>query len=143
MKRNLFAYGTLMCEDILSAVADCSPASAAAVLKNYRRLKVRDEHYPGLIHHPGGWVEGLLYRDIKPAAWARLDRFEGAMYERVSVVVEFDDVTLVQADTYLIRPESEHRLEPVEWDFEGFLAHGKDGFVRDYAGYESVRTQSD
>ncbi len=132
-----------MCEDILNSVAGCVPVSSAAVLKNYRRLKVRGEQYPGLIHRPGGRIEGVLYHNIESAVWARLDRFEGALYERIAVTVESSYGTLAQAETYLIRPESEHRLEPVEWDFGRFLAHGKDGFVRDYAGYECVRTQSD
>jgi gamma-glutamylcyclotransferase (GGCT)/AIG2-like uncharacterized protein YtfP len=143
MSRNLFAYGSLMCEDILGSVAGCAPAFEAAVLKDYRRLKVRGEHYPGLVRHPGGRVDGMLYHALQTPAWVRLDRFEGVMYERVAVSVNLADGTLVEADTYLIRPESEHRLEPVEWDFELFLAHGKEGFVRDYAGYEAVRTQSD
>ena len=143
MKRNLFAYGTLMCEDILGTVAGCAPASVAAVLVDHRRLRVRGEHYPGLIRQPGGRVEGVMYRSLEPAAWVRLDRFEGEMYERLAVTVEAADGTLVEADTYLIRPESAHRLEPVEWDFEIFLAQGKEGFVSDYAGYEAVRSQPD
>ena len=143
MNRNLFAYGSLMCEDILTSVAGCTPVSATVVLKDYRRLKVRHEHYPGLIHHPGGSVEGVLYRTLEVPAWARLDRFEGEMYERVAVTVELGDGMLAQADTYLIRPGFEHRLEPVDWDFEFFLAQGKDGFVSDYAGYEAMRSPSD
>jgi hypothetical protein len=132
-----------MCEDILSSVAGCAPVSVAVVLNDFRRLRVQGEHYPGLVRHPGGRVEGVLYHTLEAPAWARLDRFEGAMYERIPVTVELGDGTRVQADTYLIRPESENLLESVEWDFEVFLKQGKDGFVRDYAGYETVRTQSD
>jgi gamma-glutamylcyclotransferase (GGCT)/AIG2-like uncharacterized protein YtfP len=143
MNRNLFAYGTLMCEDILSSVAGCTPAFVAAVLKDHRRLKVRGEHYPGLVRYPGVRVDGVLYRALDTAAWTQLDRFEGAMYQRIPVTVECGDGTLANADTYLIRSESENRLEPVEWDFEVFLACGKEEFVSDYAGYEVVRTPSD
>lgn len=143
MIRNLFAYGTLMCDDIIAAVAGHTPVSVTAVLKNHRRLRVRGEHYPGLTRHRGGQVEGVLYRALEPAVWARIDRFEGLMYERVRVTVELCDGTLAHADTYRVRPKYENRLEPVEWDFQAFLDVGKQGFVREYAGYESVRAQSD
>lgn len=68
--------------------------------------------------------------------------FRGGDVRTRIVAVEFVDGTLAQADTYLVRPESKHRLEPVEWDFELFLAQGKTGFVIDYAVYESVRAPS-
>lgn len=143
MHRKLFAYGTLMCEDILASVAGCSPLSSAAVLRNFCRFRVRDEHYPGLIRCAGGQVDGVLYRELGPAVWARLDRFEGSMYECISVTVETGHGASLQADTYLVRPEFESRLEPVEWDFEAFLVRGKEEFVREYSGYETVASQPD
>lgn len=142
MKRNLFAYGTLMCEDILTRVAGSTPAAAASVLTDFRRLVIRDAQYPGLIRYPGGRVEGVLYRDIAAAAWLRLDSFEGEMYERIAVTVEAGDGTLVEADTYLIRPGFEQLLELVEWDFETFLANGKEAFIREYTGYAVVSGQA-
>lgn len=132
-----------MCEDIIRAVAGCSPVSCAAALTGFRRVRVRGEHYPGLIRDPDGRVDGVLYRDIEAAAWARLDSFEGDMYERITVTVESGDGTRVDADTYLVRRESENRLERIEWDFETFLDNGKRAFVREYAGYESVRDRTD
>ena len=46
---NLFAYGTLMCEDIMQDVAGCRLSCVPAELRGYSRRRVRGEHYPALV----------------------------------------------------------------------------------------------
>jgi len=138
---HLFAYGTLMCEDIMHEVAGCSVRSVSAVLDGYCRLRVRDETYPGLIRRAGAAVEGVLYRDIPKSAWKRLDRFEGAMYVRQSLRVRTEDGALVPADTYVVRPRDRHRLVAADWDFDEFLAGGKDRFRAGYRGYRAIQSR--
>jgi cation transport regulator ChaC len=127
-----------MCEDILRQVAGCDAASAPAVVYGFKRRCVRGEHYPALVPAEGGRVEGVLYRDLSDAAWQRLDRFEGEMYDRQQVQVEVLDGTVLSAFTYIVRPEHADRLEAAEWDFAEFLRHGKESFQRQYVGYEAL-----
>jgi gamma-glutamylcyclotransferase (GGCT)/AIG2-like uncharacterized protein YtfP len=137
--KDLFAYGTLMCDDIMRSVAGCALSHTHAVLRGYRRYAVRGEDYPALVAGGGGLVEGVLYHDIPDTAWLRLDRFEGEMYERRFVDVLLTDGRTESVYAYIIRPEFEGRLESTEWDFEAFLRSGKNRFETHYPGYGALK----
>jgi len=137
--QDLFAYGTLMCADIMRAVSGCpEPAGSAGLLRDHCRLCVRGEHYPGLVPRPGGRVEGIVYHAVPADAWARLDRFEGGLYRRAGVDVELPDASVRRVQTYLVRPELGGCLEDREWQLEAFLRHGKAAFESCYAGYAAI-----
>jgi gamma-glutamylcyclotransferase (GGCT)/AIG2-like uncharacterized protein YtfP len=139
---HLFAYGTLMCEDIMHRVAACQPAHAPAALAGYRRCRVSGEEYPGIVSAPGGLVPGLVYFDVPEAAWPRLDVFEGEMYRRTAVSITGVDVCgdelALEAQTYVVRPQFVHRLLPAEWSLAEFLASGRPRFEAAYAGFEQL-----
>lgn len=140
---DLFAYGTLMCADIMRAVSGCPElAGTAGLLREHRRLCVRGEHYPGLVLQPGASVEGIVYHAVPAAAWARLDRFEGSLYVREAVEVELADATIRRVHTYLVRPGLTGLLEDRVWRLEDFLRHGKADFENAYAGYAAIETSS-
>ena len=142
MSIHLFAYGTLMCEDIMHKVSACRPAHAPATLGNYRRCRVDGEVYPGVVAEQGGLVRGLVYFDVPAEAWARLDAFEGEMYCRSIVLLTGADVCgdeiSLEAETYVVRPEFVHRLLPVEWSLAEFLESGRQRFEAGYAGFEQL-----
>jgi len=124
---NFFAYGTLMCADIMHQVAGCLPAHALATLARYRRCRIRGEEYPAIVGQQGVAVQGVVYLEVPDAAWMRLDRFEGEMYDRRTVRVDCADGNRLAADTYVIRPEFAHLLLTSEWSYEEFL---RAGFVK-------------
>ena len=134
-KNHLFAYGTLICADILAEVAGCRAVGESAVLRGYDRRQVIGADYPGILPQSGGTVEGLVYRDLPPAAWCRLDRFEGEMYRRVTVAVRLASGGKLQVQAYVVRPAWRHRLGVSDWDRDGFLREGKARFRRAYRGY--------
>lgn len=129
MAEHCFTYGSLMCADIMAAVSGVSCRSAPARLSGYRRRPVIGQCYPGIRPAVGHAVSGVLYRDVPPAAWLRLDRFEGAEYERCRVEVLVEDGSRVSAWTYVFRASHASRLGRGEWDFERFLRADKAGFV--------------
>ncbi len=135
---DLFVYGTLMCADILEAVAGKLPGRAPAVLRGYRRFEVRGEGYPAIMAFEGWTVEGLLCFDISQESWSRLDRFEGEMYLRRLVKVELKGGGIGKGYAYVVRPEFEERLGPGEWSFETFKKYGKGTFISDYQGYDAL-----
>lgn len=81
---HFFAYGTLMCEDILLAATGCRFTGVRGVLRDYERRTIRGEVYPGIVVTPGKVVEGLVYSDLPEVTWRCLDTFEGEMYQRRS-----------------------------------------------------------
>lgn len=134
----LFTYGSLMCEDIMTEVAGTQLSCEAAILHGYRRFLVKDEHYPGVIMEAGGVVTGIVYHGLDAVNWQRLDRFEGEMYDRQPVRVCYADGREAVVDCYLFRPEFFHRLSSTEWDFAAFLQSGKTLFQHQYSGFKAI-----
>jgi gamma-glutamylcyclotransferase (GGCT)/AIG2-like uncharacterized protein YtfP len=132
---HLFAYGTLMCPDIMTEVSGLQLPTTFATLRGYRRLRVKGEDYPALVPDATGLVSGVIYRGITETAWTLLDRFEGEMYARVGAQVELADGTVSAAQTYVVNGSFGACLEEVEWDFAEFLRSGKERFRTSYRGY--------
>ncbi|MBU0967195.1 MAG: gamma-glutamylcyclotransferase [Proteobacteria bacterium] len=135
---NLFAYGTLMCADIMLQVAGCLPAQLPVALAHYRRCRVRGEEYPAIVGQQDAAVQGLVYLDVPQEAWQRLDGFEGEMYDRRPVLVDGVEGKSLAAHTYVIRPEFAHLLLPSEWSYEEFLRTGRKRFAADYGGFAAL-----
>jgi gamma-glutamylcyclotransferase (GGCT)/AIG2-like uncharacterized protein YtfP len=135
---HLFAYGTLMCEDIMQEVSGCLLKHRRGVLKGYVRQRVKGQVYPGLLQREANRVDGVVYLNVPASAWERLDRFEGEMYARRTVSIEMDSGGRLAAETYIVRPEYVDRLEEAEWDFSEFLNSGKSKFRAGYVGYHSI-----
>ncbi len=120
----LFAYGTLMEPAVLSAVTGRPFSSQPAVLHGYARYRVRDAVYPGLVPEAEAVTVGLLYDEMDPDTLARLDAFEGALYDRLTLTVDADPTPTgpetVTAAVYVVRPAERARLSPDRWDFATF-----------------------
>jgi len=135
---NLFAYVTLMCDDIMKAVAGYLPVKKNGVIAGYRRLAVRNEQYPGLVKAPGGSVAGVVYFDISERGWQRLDSFEGDMYSRENVEIMVEGATLVSC-TYVVKENFHHLLSDSDWSFQRFMDQGKGKFEDGYSGYDELK----
>lgn len=133
--KHCFAYGSLMCEDIMSGVCGHTGAGEPAILAGFARHPVRDEHYPGILPRSGAVVRGVLYRNVAPDALTQLDTFEGAQYYRTHVRVQLADGQEISADTYVFKPEYAHLLVPGDWNFEQFISVGKRHFITAYPGF--------
>jgi len=133
--KNLFAYGTLMCEDIFSLASGIRhPETAAGILRGYTRHPVIGEVYPGILPKNKCSVQGIVYFNIPEKAWPLLDCFEGGLYERTVVRIECGNSKKITACTYVIRQRFSDRLDQrQDWDFQDFLAVGKRNFMLDAA----------
>lgn len=138
MKAHCFTYGSLMWADIMARVCGHEFASEPASLADHQRHPVRGQDYPGLRAAAGGLVPGRLYLDVTPDAWARLDAFEGAEYERVGVLVALADGRMLPAEVYRFRAEFADRLLPGDWDAEAFGREGRQRFIARYVGFEVI-----
>ena len=134
----LFAYGTLMCEDIMQEVAGCLPQHHNGILKGFKRRQIRGEQYPAVFPDRDACVEGVVYQGVSDVSWDRLDRFEGEMYIRQNVVVGLQDGTTIVAMTYVLRPEYVGCLDEMEWSFTEFLSGKKVLFQRQYLGFQKL-----
>jgi gamma-glutamylcyclotransferase (GGCT)/AIG2-like uncharacterized protein YtfP len=140
---NLFAYGTLMVEEIMTLVTGDRFESTPARLMGYGRYLLRGEHYPGIRPMPRHRVDGLLYLDLGENALGRLDLFEGEMYRRRSVTLCLPDAADVCAETYVLRPPYYNRLSNRPWDLQTFLRTGRRSFINGYAGVSRLQADGD
>jgi gamma-glutamylcyclotransferase (GGCT)/AIG2-like uncharacterized protein YtfP len=136
---HLFAYGTLMCNDIMEEIVGSHLFPVSATLRGYRRMRVKGEHYPALVPDAEQHVEGIVYLNISGASWDRLDQFEGEMYSRKMVQVELNDGHTIPAETYVARAEFMDYLVDAKWDFSEFLRKNKGSFRRSYKGYRALK----
>lgn len=132
--KHLFAYGTLMCDDVMEDVSGLVLSGVPGVLQGYRRLRVKGEHYPAIAPDENSVVDGVVYQNIPHPAWVRLDRFEGEMYARETVKVALASGAVLSAETYVVRAGFSDYLEETEWDFSAFLRDGKESFCKSYKG---------
>ena len=134
----LFAYGTLMCEDIMQEVAGCLPQHHNGILKGFKRRQIRGEQYPAVFPDRNACVEGVVYLNVSDVSWDRLDRFEGEMYIRQNVVISLQDGKTIEAMAYVLRPEYVGCLDEMEWSFTEFLSGKKALFQRQYLGFQKL-----
>jgi gamma-glutamylcyclotransferase (GGCT)/AIG2-like uncharacterized protein YtfP len=117
----LFTYGTLMCPEVLAAVAGATGAARPARLPGYVRRRVRGAVWPGILRRPGASVEGVLWSGLGAAALARLDRYEGAAFRREAVIVATAEGE-VPAHAYILAARHRWRLTKHDWAPEAFRA---------------------
>lgn len=124
---HFFAYGTLMDAAVLAAATGLRLAGAPAQLDGHRRCALHGLPWPALVPDVAARVDGVLYRDLSPPAFAALDAFEGADYRRVAVHVRAADGRLLPAQAYLWQGPA--ALLAGDWDFAAFLARDRQALL--------------
>jgi gamma-glutamylcyclotransferase (GGCT)/AIG2-like uncharacterized protein YtfP len=140
MTSDFFAYGTLMCTDIMQAAAGARFTGESGLLRHYRRRRLKGETYPGMIAARDEVVDGILYHHLSPAVFRRLDVFEGEMYARCRVQVETAGGLVRPAFTYVLRKDFEDRLGDEPWSLSWFRRSGKKIFEAGYFGFNALNT---
>lgn len=135
---DLFTYGSLMCEDIMRLVTGAELTHGKGVLQGYRRLEVKNEHYPAIIEDNASEVAGIVYFNIPEKSMERLDIFEGKMYQRRIVEIRLVDGNMMKVGAYVFKDEYCDRLGSKEWHFAQFLERGKSAFVSNYIGFDEI-----
>lgn len=116
----LFAYGTLMFAQVRRLHSRRVLAAEPATLAGHARHALRGASYPGIVPDAGGVVRGLLVRGVSPALLAKLDRWEGAEYQRRPVRVALASGEAVPAFAYVLAPRARARALPRDWDAAAF-----------------------
>ena len=119
VESNFYAYGTLQEPSILERIVGRSLVGVVAVLENHARFGLINKVYPAIVAEPGGHVSGLLYAGVTAHELARLDEYEGPLYERRELSVICSG-TAASAFTYVLGERYRHLLSPDPWDFEKF-----------------------
>ena len=133
---NIFAYGTLMIPEVMYAVTTREFLFKNAMLRGYARFTVKGESYPGIIPVTDAATKGIIYFDVDKLSLARLDAFEGDMYQRTPVRVEMEKDEILNAETYVIKPEYRGYLSSKEWNVKEFNQKHLGAFLETYQGFQ-------
>jgi gamma-glutamylcyclotransferase (GGCT)/AIG2-like uncharacterized protein YtfP len=118
----LFVYGTLLLDDVISAVIGRIPHHQNAVAPGWQVVRLPQRVYPGLI--PGrGEAVGKVFTDLANAEWSILDAFEDSAYTLAIVSVRLTSETVTNALSYIWR--GEHIDQP--WSLADF---GRDELIK-------------
>jgi len=117
-----------MFSEVMELVAGRRFAAQPARLAGYARRRLRRAVYPAIVPAAGESVDGLLFEGLDPPALARLDRFEGALYDRPELPVVRADGETVRAFVYVLRAEHRGLAIDLPWDEAEFRAKE----LRDY-----------
>jgi len=128
---DLFTYGTLMLPEVMELVIGGRPHREPARLAGYRCGSLRGAVYPGLVPEADAVTPGVLWRDLDAHAVARVDRFEGALYERRTLTVEREDGTPRAACVYVIAAAHRGLVEATAWSEDDFRARHLEGYLRE------------
>jgi gamma-glutamylcyclotransferase (GGCT)/AIG2-like uncharacterized protein YtfP len=132
----IFAYGTLMIHEVMYAVTTREFRFKNAILRGYARFTVKGESYPGIIPVTDAVTEGVIYFDVDELSLARLDAFEGNLYQRKPIRVETKEREIRDAETYVIKPEYRGCLSSKEWNVKEFNQKHLEAFLETYSGFK-------
>ncbi|KAI7781743.1 hypothetical protein LA080_014374 [Diaporthe eres] len=77
----LFAYGSLMIDEVIATLLGRVPKHEPAKAPGYRVSQLPDQSYPGLVHDESSEAHGRIYYGLSLKEWAILDAFENPLYE--------------------------------------------------------------
>ena len=127
-----------MVPEIIQQVTGSNFRSIRGILADYFRSGIYHEEYPAITPRPGAEVPGVVYFDIDVKAFVQLDIFEGEMYERKEVDIQLSTGERCVAMAYIIKKDYCRLLTGKEWNYNTFLANGKEKFIEKYAGFEAI-----
>jgi gamma-glutamylcyclotransferase (GGCT)/AIG2-like uncharacterized protein YtfP len=132
---NIFTYGTLMIADVMYAVTTRKFRFVEANLRGYARFTVKGASYPGIIPVTEAVTEGIIYFDVDELSLERLDEFEGDLYRRTPIQAETERGKILNAETYVIKPEHRDYLSLQKWDVEEFVQNSLEAFLNTYQSF--------
>jgi gamma-glutamylcyclotransferase (GGCT)/AIG2-like uncharacterized protein YtfP len=133
-KINLFVYGSLMYEPVWRRLVASEFERKAAQLTGYRRLKIKNEDYPGLVKGIGT-VHGIVWLAVDEQTLQRIDEFEADCYRRISGVVVDGAGAEIPAYFFVIKESDAFMVEDAEWDVQEFERNGLSHFIDSYVGF--------
>ena len=124
-----------MIADVMYAVTTLKFRFVDAILRGYARFTVKGESYPGIIPVTDAVTAGIIYFDVDELSLERLDEFEGDLYQRTPIQVETVEKEILNAETYVVKPEYRDYLSSKGWDVNKFTKTYLETFLESCQGF--------
>lgn len=136
---NIFCYGSLMYPEVWNLVVEGDYKQQQAQIFGYRRKKIKNEEYPGIIAaKKEDSVEGIIYFNVCNDDLKRLDLFEGNQYIRVEVNCFLSSNSYFKSHTYIINSHHQTIVDDEDWDKQQFEQNGLKKFLSKYRGFSAL-----
>lgn len=139
---NLFTYGTLMVPEVFKKITGLLLPNQKAVLNGYDCYLLNKKTYPGIVLSKASETNGVLYFDVTPEIFRKLDLFEGDLYLREKVVVVGENNNTFDAFAYVLKPEAAKYLSQNRWSLENFISNHLNEFIQDDPGFTNNSRES-
>ena len=106
------------------------------ILKDFKRVKVKEAHYPAIVDSKGDKVEGLVVYGIVNDALLLLDQFEDDEYQRQDVAVLECGGQEIMAATYVAGPNMS--IDDEGWCFSTWQQNYRKGFLENLAIWNRI-----
>ena len=126
---NLFVYGSLLNRKVFQAVTGIVPKYQIAVLWNYKRTRLLDRVYPGIVKASDCLVAGSLVVDLDPSTVDALDFFEDDVYIKKPVSVSTGEDNTVDSFAYVLLPACIYLVVDEEWVLSEFEKSHLDSYL--------------
>lgn len=123
----LFFYGTLMDADVRELVCGEALEVEPAMVQGFRRVFVAGRHYPMMLPHASGWVEGTLATGLNAETVHRLQVYEGWEYTLQPIKVRTASGHAVIAHVFLCPPRIAPEMR--DWRLESWQRRHKRTFL--------------
>ncbi|MDA9352409.1 gamma-glutamylcyclotransferase [Porticoccaceae bacterium] len=136
MNVNLFTYGVLMYEELLTQLVGNKLTCAKAVLPNHQRRVLEKKGWPQIpvvVSEEGSIVSGLIAMNVDPSSLSILDDFEDTklgLYKRLSKVAVLDSGEEIGVEVYVGGEAAEGFLTNI-WYPETFVAKNFEQYKND------------
>ncbi|MEQ8211093.1 MAG: gamma-glutamylcyclotransferase family protein [Lacipirellulaceae bacterium] len=127
---NLFAYGTLIFEDIWQQVVGRAVKNGPAELQGYEVKRVVDDLYPVIQPAPAERASGVIYFDLTTTDLARLDQYESHFYERIEVHPVNEKNERITCQTYVLSESYSSLASEDTWTVQWFADHAKAEYMK-------------
>lgn len=116
---NLFAYGTLMIEEVFQRLSNSPTQKSSGYIVGYECRQLKRKKYPGLIIGKG-IVNGLLYYHLPDQALKNFDQYEGEEYKREMVSVNIESNKKIEAWCYFYKEEYRENILNEIWSLDWY-----------------------
>ncbi|KAI5070212.1 hypothetical protein GOP47_0014555 [Adiantum capillus-veneris] len=115
---NVFVYGSLLADEVVSVLLCRVPASSAALLPDFHRFSIKGRVYPAILPSKGEKIVGKVLFGLNDEELKMLDDFEDEEYVRQIVEPQvLEDGSKLQSYTYVWADMDDDRLFG-DWDYE-------------------------
>lgn len=128
---HFFAYGTLMYNGVMKALAGRTFPTIPASIKGFRRVCLKDRVYPAMIPAENSTVHGILHREVDRDTCESLQRFEDDFYQHQWLEVLAADGHYYRALVFVIAQPTHPLILDLDWDPGAFMEKQMAGYIEE------------